>query len=389
VEDRKVAAVIASNREDQFREFVDAWYGQGGFPWDVTILVQDGGGPRFKPEDKEARHRWRDLVHYDWATIVDEQEGELPAWLSRRDSGIKAYGFLVAVFAREADVIIALDDDCLPCHLAADPSWQRRKDVDYDALVEAARSGFVEQHLHALDRTRRWATSIPGFVPRGLPYGTDEDGQRQPLIRHNSLGTLPIMLNMGVWATIPDRDAVHELTNWTPEGYYQVWKPQKNVYRHTRVMSPHQYWPMCGMNVAFRREIAPLMYFPRMGEGSPFRRFDDIWCGVIAQKCLRHLGLSCSVGRPIISHTKASRPMDNLVGESPGIRANEKFWLFIEGIRLVPAQDTPLRCMKRVGDVLAELGGSASDELLRGYMPQLGRWILDWCDRFTGAEWEP
>jgi hypothetical protein len=193
---------------------------------------------------------------------------------------------------------------------------------------------------------------------------------------------------MGVWATIPDRDAVHELTNWTPEGYYKVWKPRKSVYRHTRVMSPRQYWPMCGMNIAFHRDIAPLMYFPRMGEDSPYRRFDDIWCGVIAQKCLAHLNLACAVGGPIISHTKASRPMDNLVRESPGIRANEEFWKVIDMIVLGPGQNTPLMCMYHVGSWLADAVIPVKDKELLEYLAQLGNWILGWCEQFTNKGWE-
>jgi hypothetical protein len=388
VEDCKVAAVIASNREDQFREFIDAWYGTDGFPWDVTILVQDGGGPRFEPEDGPAYASRDGIYHHDWASITAMSGGQLPGWLSRRDSGIKVWGFLDAVVRHQADVVIALDDDCLPCALAADPSWHR-KDVEHHVLVEAARADFVEQHLNALYGTRRWTTSIPGFVPRGLPYGTDAEGNRQPRPRDNSLGGLPVMLNMGVWATIPDRDAVHELTNWTPEGYYRPWTPQKNVYRHTRVMSPQQYWPLCGMNIAFRREVAPLFYFPRNGKDMPFRRFDDIWGGVIAQKCLRHLGLACAVGGPIVSHIKASRPMDNLVRESPGIRANEEFWRIIDRIELGSGTDTPLRCIHTIGTVLREIDAATiRDEQLRRYVPKLGGWIREWCERF-GMGWTP
>jgi hypothetical protein len=389
MEDRKVAMVVASNREDQFREFVDAWYGEVGFPWDVTILVQDGGGERFRPDDDDddAQDRWLGLVHHDWGSISVDCELLMPDWLSRRDSGIKVWGFLDAVLRHKADVVITLDDDCLPCPLAADPSWQRKRDVEYDQLIESARGSFAEQHTDAIYRTRRWATTIPGFTPRGMPYGTDDDGRRQPRNRHNSLGVLPVAINMGVWATIPDRDAVHELTNWTPEGYYKVWKPKKDIYRHSRVMSPLQYWPMCGMNLAFHRMAAPLMYFPRMGEDSPFRRFDDIWCGVIAQKCMRHLGLACTVGGPIISHGKASRPMDNLVNESPGIRANEEFWRAIDRVNFGPGDTTPLMCMASVG---VQIGRDAEvkDEQLRPYMPKLGRWIHEWCDRFLKAGWE-
>jgi hypothetical protein len=392
MEDRKVAMVVASNREDQFREFVDAWYGKDGFRWDVTILVQDGGGAQFRPEGGAAR-RWKDLVRHDWASISESSGGSLPGWLARCDSGIKVWGFLDAVFKQGADVVITLDDDCLPCSLAADPSW-RRKGVDHEQMFEAARTGFVDQHVNALYHTRRWTSTIPGFVPRGLPYGTNDDGHRQPRNRRNSLGEMPIALNMGVWATVPDRDAVHELTNWTPEGFYKVWKPMKAVYRHSRVMSPHQYWPMCGMNLAFRRELAPLLYLPRMGDNTPFRRFDDIWGGVIAQKCMQHLGMFCSVGKPIVNHMKASVAMTNLVRESPGIKANEEFWKVIDGIEFHGRDNTPLRCVGSIGAWLAGIDHvEVKDEQLRHYLPMLGAWILEWCEQFVKAgwkaEWEP
>jgi Reversibly glycosylated polypeptide len=389
MEDLKVAMVVASNREDQFREFIDAWHGHGGFPWNVTILVQDGGGKRFQPE-KLPIGRWQGLVHHDWDSIslASDSKG-LPDWLARCDSGIKVWGFLIAVLKHKADVVITLDDDCLPCHLAADACWHRQKDVDHDQLVEVARTHFVGHHLNALYNTRQWTSTIPGFVPRGMPYGTDGNGRRQPRARGNSLGELPVALNMGIWATIPDRDAVHELTNWTPEGYYKPWKPTKAVYRHSRVMSPQQYWPFCGMNVAFRREVAPLLYFPRTGKDVEFQRFDDIWAGVLIQKCLRHLGLACTVGGPIINHMKASLPMDNLVRESPGIRANEEFWRIIDRIELRPSDSTPLRCMDHIGvQLTGDGGGEAQDEQLRHYLRKLGLWIRLWCDQFTKRGWE-
>lgn len=39
-------------------------------------------------------------------------------------------------------------------------------------------------------------------------------------------------------------------------------------------------FPMCGMNLAFDRElIGPAMYFGLMGEGQPIGRYDDMWAG--------------------------------------------------------------------------------------------------------------
>jgi hypothetical protein len=390
IEDPKVALVIASVRQDQFRMWVDDWWGnirsdRTGFPWDVTVLVQDGEGPRFTPDRPGSVVKWQEIKHYTWGDIGKSQPGlNLPPWLSRRDSGIKAWGFQKAFLEHGADVVITLDDDCMPSYLGAHPSWYRKNPpAGYDALKDAARCEFVSRHMAALTRTSRWTSTIPGFVPRGLPYGTPD-----PLARNNSLGRLPLFVNMGIWETIPDRDAVHELTNRDPEGYYRVWRPQRAIYRHTRVMPHRQYWPLCGMNLAFRREAAPLMYFPRMGEGTPFRRFDDIWCGIILQRCLRQLGWSAGVGSPIVSHQKASDPMNNLVHEAAGIRANEEFWQIVdERINFAPEDYTPLACMLRVGASLREPPYVVNEDLRR-YLPELGGWITDWCSLFVKAGWE-
>jgi hypothetical protein len=388
--DCKVALVVASNREAEFLQFLESWCGKGSFPWDTTILVQDGPGPRFRPDDgadedpeDPAYSTWKELIHEDWGSIGASADCNfsLPPWLSRRDSGIKSWGFARAVLRENADVVITLDDDCLPSNLGAYPARYRSSNVDCDELVESARLSFVQLHLDALFRTSKWGTSVPGFVPRGLPYG--EPGP--PFYAD----CLPVMINMGVWQINPDRDSVHELTNRTPENDYKAWIPQKSLYRHTRVMPATQYWPMSGMNLAFRREATPLMYFPRMGEGTPFRRFDDIWAGVIAQKVCGHLGWAMAVGRPIVRHMRASRPMDNLVRESPGIRANEEFWRVIDRIPLDPGMTTPLLCLGWIGESLARLDlATVHDPLLQDYLPPLGDWIRQWCNLFWKEGWQ-
>jgi hypothetical protein len=145
---------------------------------------------------------------------------------------------------------------------------------------------------------------------------------------------------------------------------------------------------MSGMNLAFRKEAAPLMYLPRMGQDTPFRRFDDIWCGLIAQKVCAHLGWNMAAGRPIVRHVKASAPMDNLVKEAPGIRANEEFWRVLDAIHMDPYMITPLHCMYAIGDRLAQTDlDKVQDPLLRDYLPSLGKWIRQWCDLFRKAGW--
>jgi len=50
--------------------------------------------------------------------------------------------------------------------------------------------------------------------------------------------------------------------------------------KHTVLCLQGSLFPMCGMNLAFNRElIGPAMYFGLMGEGYPIGRYDDMWAG--------------------------------------------------------------------------------------------------------------
>lgn len=136
---------------------------------------------------------------------------------------------------------------------------------------------------------------------------------------------------------------------------------------------PHgQYFPFTGMNFCFKREVAVLSYFPLMGEGQPYRRFDDIWFGVIFKRICDHLGYYITSGHPFVEHRKASDPMINLVKEAPGIKMNETFWEAVDGVKLT-AQN-PKDCMFEMGKGLSEETDA--------YIVRLGQALIVWAERF-------
>jgi reversibly glycosylated polypeptide/UDP-arabinopyranose mutase len=285
--------VIPSNREKYLCEFLAAWEGKGG--WDSVIVVEDGPTKTFG--------------NYSWAEIAKECGDD--AWIfSRKDSAIRAFGFLMA-WRGGADHVLTLDDDCFP------------------------RDGgnFFGCHLEALGGHRRWVSSVPGMRVRGLPYA--------------NVGRLKgVVANVGLWGGYPDLDAISSLA-LLGEGCC----PSYTLPLRNQLVPRGQYIPVCGMNLCFTREALPLFYFPPMGEGQPFSRFDDIWAGVIAKRICDHLGWSISVGEPFVEHRRASDPFANLVKEAPGVAANEDFWEAVDGVRLT--ENTALGAVAEMGQGLA------------------------------------
>lgn len=306
--------VVPTIRENSILEFLNHWDQED---WTI-IIVEDNPQKSFRLVD--VKH------HYSWEEIDKELDDH---WvISRRDSAIRSFGFLMA-HRMGAEYIFTLDDDC--------------HRFDYD---------FVKEHIDKLEHSPRWTESVPGQRTRGLPY--------------RNLGELTnVALSVGLWEGIADFDAVHILGANMPE--------KVDLPNYNRILPQGQYFPMCGMNMCFKREIAPLMYFPLMGEGYPYRRFDDIWCGVIMKKVCDHLGLLVSVGKPFINHTKASDTFVNLAKEAPGIGANETFWEKVDAISLTGS--TPEKCMTEIGYGLRTI----EDDYLR----KLGEAIIVWSKLFT------
>ena len=314
----KVVLVVPTIRENCILEFLDAW-GKCNLP--QTIVVEDNPSKTFAIDIPSVRH-------YSWEDIDDELR-EVTWIISRRTDCIRSFGFLKAAQAG-ADVIVTMDDDCLPI-LEGDPY-------------------FFARHLEELDEPAvgsAWDSTVEGVTPRGVPYFS----------AHRSWRTVA---NIGLWEGLLDLDAPTRLL-------------QRRLQLPSTLKSgtavPGKYLPMCGMNLAFRVELLPAMYFLLMGRGFEFDRFGDIWCGILVKRICDHLRLAMRFGPPCVYHSGASNVFKNLKKESAGLRANEYFWQVVDGIVLTG--DSVAECYRQLAKELpSHLDGE--------YWKRLGDAMLLW-----------
>lgn len=151
----KTAVVVPTCHPERFAAWREAWLPYFGVE-DELIVVEDS--PR-KTFDVETKH------HYSHAEIV-QHLGDAAWIISRRDGAIRCFGFLMAWFG-EYDLVVTLDDDCLPTEcFAARTIGQTYQ----DAMAHAC-----------------WQEAVPGIRTRGMPY--------------RDLGSVRSSLHMGLATT--------------------------------------------------------------------------------------------------------------------------------------------------------------------------------------------
>ena len=288
---KNIALVLPTIREKHCLEFLEAW--DFGVQNVIVYVIEDNPERTFEIPDSD------DVVHLSWKTIRQEL-GDKEWIIPRRTAAIRSFGYLMA-YRDGADVILTLDDDCLPMGY---PDSNDTKQL------------FAKDHVSMLSKSfPKWVDTIAchDMQGRGIPYGDK--------------GETPTMINMGGWANVPDIDAPTTLTSWYPGKDYAM--------RLHKPVPQGVYFPLCAMNVGFRRDATVLMYqllMSKTPEGAdwPFVRFDDIWGGIIAKKLCDKLGWAVTAGRPEVWHSRASNVWTNLRLESKGMEVNEGFWKVID-----------------------------------------------------------
>jgi hypothetical protein len=261
---------------------------------DVRVVVVQDTGPLPKEDLERLSQRGVEILAYDRA-MVEQDLGDLSWVIPSNSSACRSFGYLVAWrMAEEGDVVLTVDNDCWPDSL--DPYW-------------------VAGHQQALASraTTEWVNTMSGLSARGLPYRVR--------------GAHETWLNHGLWSGVPDLDA----PTWL---HHPDLRLPPTPAGETQVISRGVFFPMCGMNLAWRPALTPALYFGLFGPAYGFDQFDDIWAGVLVKKICDHLGYAVRSGAPSVYHRKQSDVYVNLVKQAPGMEMNEHLWQVVADIAL-------------------------------------------------------
>lgn len=272
-----IAVVVPTIRPESWTEFQEAWESLFIKHGVHLIAVKDGEHPTVIARDYQ-------ILNGNNAYILENQRsvmGKDSDLIYNLNDGVRNLGFaLIAKSLPNVEYIITLDDDVRPL-TGTDP---------------------IQEHLDALNMRipLSWLSTASEYM-RGFPYDIRDEGE--------------MVLSHGVWEGVPDMDAPTQL-------YWGDCMPEIEFYKGP--VPKGILFPMCIMNVAFKRKMLPYMYqAPAYGN---YQRFSDIWGGINAKRAIDKNGWAAVTGYSTILHERASNVYTNLQKEARGIMLNEKYW---------------------------------------------------------------
>ena len=273
------------------------------------------------------------------------------AWIiSKRDASIRNFGFLVS----DKELIYTLDDNCFP---ATDNKGNLVNSIEQHAI-----------NLMTPSTPLFFNTVYDPFRPgvdfvRGYPYSLREG--------------VPTAVSHGLWMNAYDYDAPTQLLKVS----------ERNTRYHdvTLTIPRGVLYPMCSMNVAFNKTlIGPAFMQGLMGDGQPWARYDDMFCGWASKVVGDHIGAGTKSGAPYIRHNKAFNPFTDLKKEYMGLFWQDGIIQFFQNITLSGCnKDAASAYME-----LADLVGAGLSHL-NPYFSRLGKamklWVTIWKERFDSV----
>jgi len=237
--------------------------------------------------------KWARLFKKHSVELITVRDGDEPVILNRlydlsefsgaifnKSDCCRNLGFAyISKYLPEVTHIITLDDD-------TEPSGDT-----------------IADHIKVLDQRfpLSWMSTADKYM-RGVPYAVRNESE--------------CVVSHGVWQGVKDWDAPSQLVNGNPDVVFYKGAIPRGIY-----------FPLCGMNVAFKRKMLQYMYYAPMGYRVGLDRFADIWLGIKLKRVCDENDWAIATGYATVTHNRASNVWKNLQKEARGLELNEGFWM--------------------------------------------------------------
>jgi len=346
----KNICVIPTHDLKMLKKWVDNWHlrfiTEKSWKQETVVYVVFDGNEKIPPFFKlfPSGSKWFNRQD------IEDHLGENSWVFPQKTSACRTYGYLMAYkewkINPNIEMILTIDHDCFPI-----------KDKDWiTEHSEVLKNPYENSVSHAWFRTSSHAT-------RGEPF------QQQNR-------NIPCVLNHGLWENVPDFDAIQRMTFLRDENLYT----QEQFSWPSQIVPRGQFFAMCGMNLAWKPEFTPAMYFGLQGPDWPFNRFDDIWAGFMVKKIADHLNLAVHSGDPAVWHERLSGLFYSYENEHLGVLHNEALWQVFDNL-IIPMdfcevdlslQQRVSKCVSFVSqNVYGVLSKTTEDKKLKPYWKQL------------------
>ena len=235
-----------------------------------------------------------------------------------KSPGCRQIGFWRAYYD-ECDVVVTLDDDVRPMENESNLFFQFR-DILTDGLP-------------------LWLDPLLNYRSRGYP--------------ESNTGRVDVSCHVGSFLGVPDVDGTTQLECETE---FMV-NPPRYVPRPT-VVPAGQLLPINGGVFGFKREMIPYIHYTLWCAELKYRRFDDIWMGIILKRWMDASGYNISYGPPFVNHIRASDAVINAEYEEEGKKWNEVFWQELdEGLlpKLANTERDPDKVFRLIATCLTQM----------------------------------
>ncbi|NQT30243.1 MAG: hypothetical protein HQ596_06700 [Candidatus Saganbacteria bacterium] len=327
-----LALVVPTIREDQIREFLNSWR-QPILEAKVNVyIVEDNKERSFGLHQEIEKYKDVNLIHL----CHDDAPQSLLDCINVKSPCCRQIGFYQA-YRDNNKIIVTLDDDVRP----------------------VAHTNIFTEFCNILEGgVPVWVDPLLNYRSRGYPV--------------ENVGEIKVSFHVGSFLTVPDVDGETQLKY---EKEFSA-NPPKYIPRAT-IVPEGQLIPVNGGICGFKRELTPYVHFSTWCPELKYRRFDDIWMGIILKRILDHCGLRMTYGKTFVNHIRASVASKNAALEASGKIWNEKFWEILDqklNQTLLPADKNIRNTFVKVAQVL--------EEMENAWAEKEGRDMLKWLDHF-------